>query len=135
MLGLMIACFSLPVSAQESSGPASVCATDGGFTLTNGAVELRLDEGGVLRWLSRTDTDNLLANGGQGYWNAHCDSAKQTRGFVAPKGPGKIVRRTPDLVEVAFRHEPYGRWPFEAFPFDAHHTMCCVAATAASTCS
>jgi rhamnogalacturonan endolyase len=38
---------------------------------------------------------------------------------VQPGGPGRVVRRSNDLAEIAYRHKPGGRQPFDAFPFEA----------------
>lgn len=116
----MLCAFSPVVDGKERIAAASVSVTANEITLANDIITMRLDETGVLRELSRAGGDNLLANGGQGYWNAHSAYAKETRGFVRPGGPGRIVREADDLVEIAFRHEPRGRWSYDAFPFNAH---------------
>jgi len=100
--------------------PVRVDSRDGERVLGNGLVELRLGADGTLAGLSRAGGQNLLANGGRGYWNGASALATQSHGYVALGGPGRVVRQSGDLAEVAFRHEPHGRWPREVFPFEAH---------------
>ena len=62
MVTLMVACLAVATTDVPVLGQAaSVRDLADGFVLTNDIVELRLDEGGVLRWLSRADGGNLLA--------------------------------------------------------------------------
>ncbi|NQT86422.1 hypothetical protein HQ560_06625, partial [bacterium] len=114
---LLAALLSLPAGAAP---PVRVHSSSGALVLGNGIVQLHLRKDGTLIGLAREGGPNLLANGGRGYWNAYSTLATQTHGFFTPGGPAQVLRRSDDLVEVAFRHEPTERTPRDAFPFDAH---------------
>lgn len=101
----------------DGAAPVAVRADARGMELANGIIRMQIDATGRLTGLWLRDGANLLANGGSGYWNVHT-GARGRAGFLVPGGPGRIVRRADGLVEVAFRHQPGGRHPRDAFAFD-----------------
>ena len=122
----IVGCFVLALVISGAVGASEPPVTvrmgeDGAATLQNGLIQMRIGQRGVLRELRAQDGTDLLKGGGRGYWNATSNRARETGGYVQPGGPPRIVRQSEDLVEVACRHKPYGRWSDpKTFPYDAN---------------
>ncbi|MHC4201030.1 MAG: polysaccharide lyase family protein [Planctomycetota bacterium] len=96
--------------------PVKLTSREGRLTLENGAIEMGLSPGGALVHLARKGGPNMLRGGGKGYWHANSNTFEGARRlpqkFVVLGGPHGVLRRSGDLVELAFRQEPTKLFPF-----------------------
>ena len=102
--------------AAQDRPPVRLTLGEGRLTLRNGLVGMGLSSGGALVHLARNGGANLLGGGGKGYWHANSNTFEGARRlsqkFVVLGGPHRVVRRSGDLVELAFRQEPTKLFPF-----------------------